>query len=128
MFIIFNKSLVTGVFPEDMKLAIVKPLYKAKSKFEICNYRPISLLPVISKILEKIVQLRLTKFLKKHNVLYGGQYGFRKQRSTTDAILDLTGNILYGFNKKMYTIGVFLDMSKAFDSIKHGRLFKKMEN
>ena len=55
LFIIFNKSLVTGVFPEDMKLAIVKLLYKAKSKFEICNYRPISLLPVISKILEKIV-------------------------------------------------------------------------
>ena len=84
LFIIFNKSLVTGVFPEDMKLAIVKPLYKAKSKFEICNYRPIS----------------LTKFLKKHNVLYGGQYGFRKQRSTTDAILDLTGNILDGLIRK----------------------------
>jgi len=127
LFIIFNKSLSTGIVPDYMKLAIVKPLYKAKSVFEINNYRPISLLPVLSKILEKIVHLRLTKFLKKHDVLYEGQYGFRKLRSTTDAILDLTGNIIDGLNKKMYTIGLFLDMSKAFDSIKHETLLKKME-
>jgi hypothetical protein len=123
---LFNKSLGSGVFPNSMKIAIVKPIYKAKSKSEICNYRPISLLPVISKILEKIVHSRLSKFLEKHSLLYEGQYGFRKLRSTTDAILDLTGNILNGFNRNMYTIGLFLDMSKAFDSIKHTTLLTKL--
>lgn len=127
MWILFNKSLGEGEFPENMKLAIVKPLYKAKSKHEISNYRPISLLPVISKILEKIVNCRITKFLCKHKVLYEGQYGFRKFRSTTDAILDLTGNILEGFNKGMYTLALFLDMSKAFDSINHVTLLQKLE-
>ena len=127
LYILFNKSLGGGEFPRNMKLAIVKPLYKGKSKLEISNYRPISLLPVISKILEKIVNCRLVKFFKKYNVLYEGQYGFRKNRSTLDAILDLTGNIVDGFDKGMYTIALFLDMSKAFDSIKHETLFKKME-
>jgi exonuclease III len=84
LWILFNKSLSAGKFPDDMKLAIVKPVYKAKSRTDISNYRPISLLTVISKILEKIVNLRLTKFLTKHNILYEGQYGFRKQRSTVD--------------------------------------------
>ena len=59
--------------------------------------------------------------------MYEGQYGFRKQRSTTDAILDFTGNVLDGFNKGMYTIGLFLDMSKAFDSIKHDTLLTKLQ-
>ena len=127
LWILFNKSLTTGEFPEDMKLSIVKPIYKAKSRTEISNYRPISLLTVISKILEKIVHIRMTKFLYKNKILYEGQYGFRKQRSTTDAILDLTGNILEGFNKDMYTIALFIDMSKAFDTIKHQTLFNKLE-
>jgi hypothetical protein len=125
--IIFNKSLAYGEFPKNMKLAIVKPLYKGKCKLEINNYRPISLLPVLSKILEKLVNFRLVKFFDKYHIMYEGQYGFRKHRSTVDAILDVTGNIVDGFNKGMYTIGVFLDMTKAFDSIKHETLFKKLE-
>ena len=127
LFIIFNKSISSGVVPDFMKLAIVKPLYKAKSIYELTNYRPISLLPVISKILEKIIHVRLIKFFDKNNVIFEGQYGFRKLRSTTDAILDLSGNVIDGFNKGMFTIGLFLDMSKAFDSIKHETLLKKLE-
>jgi hypothetical protein len=127
MWIIFNKSLTSGEFPNDMKQAIVKPIYKAKCKMQLSNYRPISLLSVLSKILEKIVNLRLSRFLQKHKILYEGQYGFRKRRSTSDAILDLTGNILEGFNKGMYTIGLFIDMTKAFDTIKHQKLFSKLE-
>ena len=125
--IIFNKSLSSGIFPENMKLAIVKPLYKGKNKTEILNYRPVSLLPVLSKILEKIVYSRIVKFFNKHKVFYEGQYGFRKNRSTIDTILDLTGNILESFNRNHYTLGLFLDMSKAFDSIDHSTLLKKME-
>ena len=127
LWIIFNKSLSSGEFPNNMKVAVVKPIYKAKSKMDIANYRPISLLTVTSKILEKIVNDRLINFLQKHSVLYEGQYGFRKQRSTSDAILDLTGNILEGFNKKMYTVALFLDMTKAFDTIDHNKLFRKLE-
>lgn len=126
--IIFNKSLCNGEFPHDMKLAIVKPLYKAKNKSEISNYRPISLLPVISKVLEKLVHIRIMKFLERHKILYEGQYGFRKLRNTSDAILDLTGNILDGFNKGMYTLGLFLDMTKAFDCINHQSLFCKLDS
>lgn len=128
MYIIFNKSLSSGIFPDDMKEAIIKPLYKSKSVLEITNYRPISLLSVISKILEKIVHDRVNNFLDKHNIIFQGQYGFRKGRSTTDAILDLVGNVLDGFNKKMQTAAIFLDMTKAFDSIKHETLLKKMED
>ena len=127
LIIIFNKSLQTGEYPNNMKLAIIKPLYKGKCKFEIINYRPVCLLPVISKILEKIVNNRIVKFLKKYKILYEGQYGFRAGRSTTDAILDFTGNILENLNLGHCTISIFLDMSKAFDSIKHETLFKKLE-
>ena len=127
LIIIFNKSLSLGEFPDNMKIAIVKPLHKGKSKVEMNNYRPVSLLPVISKILEKIVNNRLIKFLTKNKVLYEGQYGFRRLRSTSDTILDLTGNILDGFDKGMITLGLFLDMTKAFDSIKHETLFRKLE-
>ena len=128
LWIIFNKSLISGEFPNSMKLAIIRPLYKTKDIHEICNYRPISLLPVISKILEKLVSIRLVKFFTKHKILYEGQYGFRRQRNTTDAIMDLTGNILHSFNKGMFTIGIFLDMTKAFDSIKHETLLYKLQN
>ena len=125
--IIFNKSLSKGEFPDNMKLALVKPLYKAKSRSDMNNYRPISLLPVISKVLEKLVHIRVMKFFNRHKVLYEGQYGFRSGRSTSDAILDLTGNILDGYNKGMYTLGLFLDMTKAFDCINHQILFRKLE-
>ena len=125
--IIFNKSLQQGTFPSNMKTAIVSPLYKGKSKSEIINYRPVSLLPTISKILEKIVHRRITKFLAKHKVFYEGQYGFRKNRSTADAILDLTGNILENINRGFYTMCLFLDMSKAFDSLDHETVLKKLE-
>ena len=125
--IIFNKSMQQGHFPENMKMALIKPIYKGKSKTEIINYRPVSLLPVVSKILEKIVNDRIIGFFKKHKLFYEGQYGFRQGRSTTDAILDFTGNILENFNKGRYTLGLFLDMSKAFDSLNHNTLLRKLE-
>jgi len=125
--IIFNKSLLEGLFPKNMKMAIVKPLYKSKNRTEINNYRPVSLLPTISKLLEKIVHIRIMKFLKRNEVLYEGQYGFRKGRSTHDAILDFTGNVLDRLDRGDYTIGLFLDMSKAFDTLKHDTLLRKFE-
>ena len=125
--IIFNKSLQESVFPNNMKLCNVKPFYKGKSRTEIINYRPVSLLPVISKVLEKIVNNRIVKFLTKNKVFYEGQYGFRSNRSTTDAILDFMGNVLDSINKGQYVLSLFLDMSKAFDSISHQTLYRKLE-
>ena len=91
---LFNLSMSSGVFPEMMKLAEVVPLYKSKKRFLKSNYRPISLLITISKILEKIIYKRTYEFLDKHNQFYSSQYGFRSQHSYEKAIAELVGNIL----------------------------------
>ena len=125
--IIFNKSMQEGTFPNNMKSAIVIPIYKNKKKSEIPNYRPVSLLPTISKILEKIIYNRIVNFFKKYKIFYEGQYGFRQNRSTIDAILDLTGNIINNNNIGNYTLALFLDLSKAFDSLDHKTIIKKLD-
>ena len=124
---LINKSLLTGTFPDSMKIAKVIPFYKSKDKRELNNYRPISLLPVLSKVLEKVVYNRLYNFLLRHNILYDSQYGFRNSHSTVNAISELTAKILNGFDKREYTLAVFLDLSKAFDTINHKILINKLE-
>ena len=89
--IIFNQSIATGYFPDMMKVAEIIPLYKGKEEDQVINYRPVSLLMTISKILEKIIYNRVFKFLTKHNILYDSQYGFRSKHSCEDAILELVG-------------------------------------
>ena len=91
--IIINNSLATGLVPDMAKLAKIIPIYKAKDKKDISNYRPISLLPIISKILEKVVHKKLYTFLEKNKVVYASQYGFRKNRSTVNAITELVCHI-----------------------------------
>ena len=91
---LFNLSMSNGVFPEQMKLAEVVPLYKSKERFLTSNYRPISLLITISKILEKVAHKRTYVFLNKHNQFYNSQYGFRYHHSCKNAIAELVGNIL----------------------------------
>ena len=126
LLIIINKSLETGSFPTQMKTAKVIPVYKSKEKVHFSNYRPISLLPTMSKILEKVVYKRLYKFLIENKVLYNSQYGFRSKHSTSDAIAELVSNILTGFDNKEMTLAVFLDLSKAFDTVDHKILLQKM--
>ena len=124
---IINKSLSDAEYPENYKLAIVKPLYKSKDKHEIKNYRPISLLPVLSKVLEKVVHRQIMSFLHKYDLLYEGQYGFRNKRGTNDALTDIVGNIIENFEKGLITIAVMLDTSKAFDCINHRIFLKRIE-
>ena len=122
-----NKSIENGVVPDHLKLAKVIPIFKAKDPRILGNYRPISLLPVISKILEKVIYFRLYNFLDKNNALYSSQYGFRSGHSTMHAVTELLSNVLNGFENKKFAIGLFLDLSKAFDTIDHEILVCKLQ-
>ena len=123
---IFNNSLKSGTFPEKMKIAKVVPLHKSKSTEETNNYRPISLLLTLSKILEKIMYKRVYGFLTQTNQLYSSQYGFQKDHACDQAVGELVANITKGIEQRKLTAGIFLDLSKAFDSLEHSVIFKKL--
>ena len=124
---VFNQSLETGEFPEVMKLAEVVPLFKGKEHYLANNYRPISLLTTISKVLEKIVYKRVYEYLTKTGQLYENQYGFREKHSCEQAIGQVLGNVLKGLENHLHSAVVLLDLSKAFDTIEHHILLKKLE-
>ena len=124
---IFNLSLNTGCFPTKMKYAEIVPLYKSKSKLEASNCLPISLLITISKILEKIIYRRTYEFLDNTNQIYRSQYGFRAKHSCEHAIGELISNIVKNQQNNKFTASLFLDLSKAFDTLDHKLLLSKME-
>ena len=127
LYVIFNKCLTQGIFPDKMKIADVFPLHKSRNIHMVDNYRPISLLMTISKILEKLVYNHVYTFLNNTNQIYDSQYGFRSKHSCEHAISELVGNILKGKENGEHTISVFLDLSKAFDTLEYSTLFKKLE-
>ena len=124
---VINRSLQEGTFPDDMKRSDTIPLYKTKEKYYTTNYRPISLLLTLSKILEKVVYKRTVKFLDKNELIYNSQYGFREKHSCVDAVMELTTEILKSKENNLHTISVFLDLSKAFDTLDPKILIKKLE-
>ena len=126
--LIFNNSLQEGLFPTKMKTARVVPLYKGKSKHKTTNYQPISLLLTISKILEKAMYTRVYHFLCTTGQLFASQYGFRKDHACDQAVGELVSVIAKGMEWKKLTAGVFLDLSKAFDSLEHNAIYKKWKN
>ena len=126
LMLIINKSLCTGIVPNAFKIAKVIPIYKKDSPELFSNYRPVSLLPCLSKILERIVYDRCYNFLKSKNSLYKRQYGFRQMHSTYMAVFDFIKDINYAVDDNMYTAGIFMDLSKAFDTIDHDILLYKL--
>ena len=92
--ILINKSLEKGIFPDRMKGALVIPLFKSNERFLVTNYRPISLLLTISKVFEKVVHKGIHTFMERNNIFFNGQYGFRENRSTSDAINDYVGHAI----------------------------------
>ena len=123
---IFNLSLLNGVFSDSMKIARVIPLFKTGNAKEFSNYRPISLLPQFSKILNKMYHSRLMGFIDSNKILYKSQYGFRKQLSTSLAIIELVEEITNSLDNHESTVGVFIDLKKAFDTVDHDILIGKL--
>ena len=124
---VFNMSLEQGIFPDQMKSAEVIPLYKGKVRDLCMNYRPISLLLAISKILEKIMYKRTYDFLDGNGQFYNSQYGFRSKHSCENAICELVGHVVKGHEKEEHTAAIFLDLSKAFDTLNYKLLLQKLE-
>ena len=125
---ICNKAFSTGIYPDILKISKVIPIHKKESKIEVSNYRPISLLSNINKILEKLIFNRLYKFLELHNCIYQQQYGFRAKYSTEHAVLSMADEIREAMGKNNTAIGVFVDFQKAFDTVNHNILLKKLEH
>ena len=123
---IINASLSTGIFPDNMKIAKVIPLFKNEDRTLVNNYRPISVLPVFSKILEKIIHQRITQYFTKYKLLSHRQYGFREKHSTYMALVDLVDRISNEIDNGQLSFGIFIDLSKAFDTINHSILINKL--
>lgn len=124
--IIFNRSVTNGIFPDEFKKAVVCPLYKKGPKSEIGNYRPISLLSTFSKLFESIMKKYLMNYLISKSILSEHQFGFQKGLSTFDALNKLTSDLYKVLDKRKAAICIFIDFQKAFDTVNHKLLLKKM--
>ena len=124
----YNRFMRLGIFPNILKTGIVSPVLKKGNPQLLENYRPISTLPIFSKIFEKLIYSRLYDYLIAKNVLYEKQFGFRKNHSTSHAINYSIKHIADKIEQKKHVIGIFLDLSKAFDTICHSKLLTKLEN
>ena len=125
---LINLSFRAGVFPDNLKIARITPIFKKGDKKCISNYRPIASLPYLSKIYERAMVNRLFSFINKFSLLSKFQYGFQKNKSTCHALINLTELIFKGLNSKHHVINIFIDLAKAFDTVDHALLLDKLHN
>ena len=117
-----------GVFPQILKMAKVVPIFKTGNRSFTSNYRPIFLLPSLSKILEKLMKNRLICFFDKHNILYNYQHGFREKHSVLHALLDVTSLGYDAIQNKKHSLFLFMDLQKAFGTVSHKILLQKLSH
>ena len=125
--LIFNQAITISFFPDEWKIARVIPLYKTGQRNIPGNYRPISVLPAISKIMERILYDQLYSYLTTFELLSDAQFGFRKSHSTASALLDCTNEWYVNLDRKMFNLVVLIDLKKAFDTVDHQILLRKLE-
>ena len=121
-----NLSISLSIFTDDCKITELKPIYEKESKTEAKNYRPISLLPLISKIMEKLIHNQIQLFLDDNNILYKYQSSFRKYYSTDTCLSYLNDKVQIGFEQGWMTGMILIDLQKAFDTIDHDILLEKI--
>ena len=126
--IIFNKSFEEGRFPEMLKIAKVIPIFKGENPTDPNNYRPISLLSIFDKLLEKVMYNRVNAFLTKHKIFYKYQFGFRKNHATADALSEVINFIYKSLDEGNFVFGIYIDLKKAFDTVQHRILLYKLQH
>ena len=122
----FKLSLEKEIFPDDLKIARVTPVFKGGDSSKLGNYRPTSVLPCFSKLLERIMYNYFYKYLLENKILYPKQFGFQVRNSTDHAIIQLVDQIFQTFENNLYTLGRFIKLSKVFDTVDHTILPKKI--
>ena len=126
--IIDNKSLTNGIFPNSLKIAKIVPIFKGGDRSDVKNYRPISLLSIFSKVLEKLMLAHLSTFISKNNVLNAHQHGFRPLHSTNSSLTNVLDYITAVLDRKYVALALFINESKDFDSLNHNILLSKLEH
>ena len=124
---LFNCCMSIGFFPDQLKIASIVPLHKGGDCMDELNYRPISLLPLLGKLFEKVIKKRFIKFLDKYKLINPHQFGFRKGYSTELAVAEVQNMLLKNLDNKKVSCAIFLDLAKAFDTVDHKLLLDKLE-
>ena len=125
---LFNLSLSQGIMPNLLKISKITPVDKGGETTDPTNFRPISTLSAFTQIFEKLVCKQLISYFEKLDILFEYQFGFRKGRSTAQAITEITVTLRKAIDNNLYACGIFLDFSKAFDTVNHSILLQKLES